>query len=486
MKRVCSIWLGLALGLSLLVGTAGAVQDPNARLAEIDAQIAALEAELAPLKEQADANAVNEIYLVAGTIVQTSPQFIVQGGGFSLESLLGGGTPYYIVENPQDGVTSFGTYTGRHSIGDRVTIQLGNLTCTATKVGPLPAETVALDERIAKLKDQMEQLNTERKQVEAQIELPKEQYQNALMQYNTDSETNILFQIGNPYVVAYGNVAMIEEGNWNACPVIVNDYTMVPATAVMDAIGGDTGWNQEAQEVDLTFINTTIVLHINDSVAVVNGTPVTMTIAPQIIGGKTMIPLGFVSKTMGLQVEWIPQDSVIRMVYSNDWTDHMDQYVADNGNGTKHYYDSELGIQYDVPSSCVIEATGSAGSDDSTTITVAGTNGTIKVSRVPEYITPYGDLVSLTQQQVTNGIRAIYFSENRDVSSTAMYVVDAGLADGTRIKFEITAQSDTVIWDVSDPTLDLTQAERESAKHLNTLEEIVRQILNTLEGTSLG
>lgn len=372
MKKKWMFCAVVALSLAMLICPAMAEEDPVARLADLDRQIAALETEKEPLAALRQEYEVNEVLIMAGAIVQTSPDFIVRGGGLSFEAFLGLGTQYYIVQDPENGVTQFGTYSGRHSLGDRVTIQVDNGSYSATVVGPLPAETVELVAKLKVIDDRIDQLEAERKQVDEQVRAIRMQYMDVLRKYSADSDKGLVFQISNPMMMSGGMGSMIEQGNMYAVPTVQNGNTMVPIRALVEGLGGTVTWNQAALSTDCTLDGTTVTLSVGSDTALVNGTAVTISTPVTVENGKTMVPLRFVSEQLGALVEWKGEEQIILVGLASDQPvevppltpeEEYRQYrsVLDAANvattGMVYYeqWDPFLGAQYSYPGDFVVE-----------------------------------------------------------------------------------------------------------------------------------
>lgn len=98
-------------------------------------------------------------------------------------------------------------------------------------------------------------------------------------------------------------------------PIVINDYTFVPAREVFEPLGAEIKWNPDLQEVTVIMGSSTAVLTINNTNATVNGIKKEMPVPPKIINDKTMIPLRFVADNMNLLVYW---ENASRTVYIDD------------------------------------------------------------------------------------------------------------------------------------------------------------------------
>lgn len=98
-------------------------------------------------------------------------------------------------------------------------------------------------------------------------------------------------------------------------PIIKDDFTLVPARGVFEAMRNKVGWDGDTQTVTINSENnmTRVVLNIGNDVMSVfkftsimsaDQTDVTLEVAPQIINDRTMIPLRAISEALGTEVGW--------------------------------------------------------------------------------------------------------------------------------------------------------------------------------------
>lgn len=99
--------------------------------------------------------------------------------------------------------------------------------------------------------------------------------------------------------------------NLSASPVILNDYTMVPARDVFEELGAHVTWNPTMQLVYIVFGEDHVLLQIGSTVAHLNDRPIVMDVAPAIIEGRTMIPVRFAAENLGFAVGWNPDTRVV-------------------------------------------------------------------------------------------------------------------------------------------------------------------------------
>lgn len=114
-----------------------------------------------------------------------------------------------------------------------------------------------------------------------------------------------------------GEIMNFADDKGNVKAQIINDRTMVPARKIFEALGAEVGWIEETQTVTATKDNIEIVLQINNEIAVVIEDGIRKEIKldskPIIINYRTLVPLRFISESLGKQVGWdqINQTAII-------------------------------------------------------------------------------------------------------------------------------------------------------------------------------
>jgi len=104
---------------------------------------------------------------------------------------------------------------------------------------------------------------------------------------------------------------------WDATPYIKEGRTLVPIRHLAEAGGFKASWDVSDPANKMVFIfkadqdpekdkeHPFILLIIGQPTAMVNGNLVALDVAPEILNGRTMVPLRFVVETLGYQVEWL-------------------------------------------------------------------------------------------------------------------------------------------------------------------------------------
>lgn len=88
-------------------------------------------------------------------------------------------------------------------------------------------------------------------------------------------------------------------------PVIENGRTLVPMRSIFEAFGAQVLWDPETKTVTGILDGKIIKLTINGTEAYVDGVRNTLDVPAKIIGGRTMVPVRFVSESLNADVEWL-------------------------------------------------------------------------------------------------------------------------------------------------------------------------------------
>jgi len=86
-------------------------------------------------------------------------------------------------------------------------------------------------------------------------------------------------------------------------PQVISGRTLVPVRFVAEALGASVGWDEASQTVTVRKDSAEIKLIIAGQ-AYKNGRTAAMDVPAQIIGGRAMIPIRFVSEALGAAIRW--------------------------------------------------------------------------------------------------------------------------------------------------------------------------------------
>jgi len=87
-------------------------------------------------------------------------------------------------------------------------------------------------------------------------------------------------------------------------PVIVNDRTLVPLRAIFEGLGATVTWNDATKTATGVKDGKEIKISIDSTIAFVGGKLVSLDVPAQIVGSRTMVPVRFISESLGCRVDW--------------------------------------------------------------------------------------------------------------------------------------------------------------------------------------
>src|SRR5579859_6747905 len=111
-----------------------------------------------------------------------------------------------------------------------------------------------------------------------------------------------------PYVHVYVDGQLVA---FDVPPQIENGRVLVPLRGVFERLGASVGWDDQTQTVLAQRGATSVSLVIGNTQAMVNGQPAMMDVPAMLVGGRTMVPLRFVSQALGASVNWDAATSTV-------------------------------------------------------------------------------------------------------------------------------------------------------------------------------
>lgn len=87
-------------------------------------------------------------------------------------------------------------------------------------------------------------------------------------------------------------------------PIIKNGRTLVPIRVIAEELGATVSWNQNTQTISITKGSNTIQLVIKKQTASLNGSTLSLDVPPEIISGRTIVPIRFIAEAFNMNVQW--------------------------------------------------------------------------------------------------------------------------------------------------------------------------------------
>ncbi len=101
-----------------------------------------------------------------------------------------------------------------------------------------------------------------------------------------------------------GTTLDIDPGKDTQPLISAKGRTLIPIRSIIEKLGGTLEWFGSENKVVIRLNDKVMELIIGQARTLVNGNPVISDEAPQIVNGRTMLPLRFVGENLGLKVAW--------------------------------------------------------------------------------------------------------------------------------------------------------------------------------------
>ena len=97
-----------------------------------------------------------------------------------------------------------------------------------------------------------------------------------------------------------------EEKQMDIAPMIKGGRTFLPVKYVAEALGANVIWDDVNKRITVLLGNDKIEMVLGDNKALVNSEERIMDVAPFVENGRTLVPLRFLSESLGCTVDWNP------------------------------------------------------------------------------------------------------------------------------------------------------------------------------------
>ncbi|SMP55302.1 copper amine oxidase N-terminal domain-containing protein [Anoxynatronum buryatiense] len=130
----------------------------------------------------------------------------------------------------------------------------------------------------------------------------------------SEKSFNIL-QLDNPIMIVNGVNQEIDPGR-GTTPIVISGRSMVPIRAIVEAMGGNVGWEGSESKISLNARGQSVEMWLNGKEVRRNGASAQMDVAPVSQGGRTFVPVRFASENLDAKADWINSTREIVIVYT--------------------------------------------------------------------------------------------------------------------------------------------------------------------------
>lgn len=123
------------------------------------------------------------------------------------------------------------------------------------------------------------------------------------------------------------------EQSYSSKAVVQNGTTLVPLRGIFEALGAEVQWNQASQSIDASKGSKKVWLQLGSKEAKVDGKTVTLTVPAQAVNGSTLVPIRFISESLGAKVEWDQATQSVRISQGSVSLGDLKVHFIDVGQG---------------------------------------------------------------------------------------------------------------------------------------------------------
>ena len=112
----------------------------------------------------------------------------------------------------------------------------------------------------------------------------------------------VILSIGSPNAIYDTEDRIIDENNYNIVPYVKNQRTMVPLRFISESLGARVAWNQATSTATITLAGKEIKITLGSKTILVNGKKTALDAPAEYKQGRTFVPIRLISETFGKKV----------------------------------------------------------------------------------------------------------------------------------------------------------------------------------------
>lgn len=135
-----------------------------------------------------------------------------------------------------------------------------------------------------------------------------------------------LFLIMNTFTVVSANandIKVIVDGQqivFDVQPQIIDGRTMVPMRKIFEALGAVVSWDEMSKTASGKMGDIVVNVTIDSNVLFKNGVPKTLDVAPALIDGRTLVPARAIAESFDCTVDWLAETRTVKITKNEGYT----------------------------------------------------------------------------------------------------------------------------------------------------------------------
>ncbi len=125
------------------------------------------------------------------------------------------------------------------------------------------------------------------------------------------------FIVASPKVInASSDIKVMLEGEeliFDVPPQIIEGRTLLPLRVIFENLGLEVGWDDKTRTITGTNEDTEIILKLDSVDATVNGAIQTLDVPAKATNGRTLVPVRFIAESLNMNVIWNQEDKAVKI-----------------------------------------------------------------------------------------------------------------------------------------------------------------------------
>ena len=130
-------------------------------------------------------------------------------------------------------------------------------------------------------------------------------------------------------VMASDEIKVMLDGNklvFDVLPQIIDGRTMVPMRKIFEEIGAEVLWDGDTKTITATKDDITVKMQIDNKVINVSGKDISLDVPPMLVDSRTLVPARAVAESFDLKVEWDDETKTVYISTPNKKLEEIYKY----------------------------------------------------------------------------------------------------------------------------------------------------------------
>ncbi|MEK5394299.1 copper amine oxidase N-terminal domain-containing protein [Paenibacillus sp. FSL K6-2859] len=139
----------------------------------------------------------------------------------------------------------------------------------------------------------------------------------------------LAMKINSPWLLTLDDGGTFDSNDGSVTPIVSKGATLLPIAPIVERLGGTVEWSGNERKITIKLETQTIELWLDQKKALVNSKEKSLTVAPTVVKGRTMLPVRFVTENLGAIVRWNRESKIVMVYYGGAKEQEADLFTFD-------------------------------------------------------------------------------------------------------------------------------------------------------------